>query len=82
VREGEVLGFYGLVGAGRTEIAETLFGLRKPTAGRIFWRARRCDPSPIDAIAKGISLVPESRKEQGLVLGHELPGQHDPAAGR
>jgi ribose transport system ATP-binding protein len=70
VREGEVLGFYGLVGAGRTEIAETLFGLRKPTAGRIFLKGEEVTiTSPIDAIAKGISLVPESRKEQGLVLG-------------
>ena len=70
VREGEVLGFYGLVGAGRTEIAETLFGLRKPTAGRIFLKGEEVTiTSPIDAIQKGISLVPESRKEQGLVLG-------------
>jgi ABC-type sugar transport system ATPase subunit len=70
VREGEVLGFYGLVGAGRTEIAETLFGLRKPTAGRIFLKGEEVTiASPIDAIEKGISLVPESRKEQGLVLG-------------
>jgi ribose transport system ATP-binding protein len=70
VREGEVLGFYGLVGAGRTEIAETLFGLRKPSAGRIFLKGEEVTiASPIDAIAKGISLVPESRKEQGLVLG-------------
>jgi len=70
VREGEVLGFYGLVGAGRTEIAETLFGLRTPTAGRIFLKGQEVTiTSPIDAIAKGISLVPESRKEQGLVLG-------------
>jgi ribose transport system ATP-binding protein len=70
VREGEVLGFYGLVGAGRTEIAETLFGLRKPTAGRIFLKGEEVTiTSPIDAIEKGISLVPESRKEQGLVLG-------------
>jgi ABC-type sugar transport system ATPase subunit len=70
VREGEVLGFYGLVGAGRTEIAETLFGLRKPTSGRIFLKGEEVSiTSPIDAIRKGISLVPESRKEQGLVLG-------------
>jgi ribose transport system ATP-binding protein len=70
VREGEVLGFYGLVGAGRTEIAETLFGLRKPTSGRIFLKGEEVTiTSPIDAIEKGISLVPESRKEQGLVLG-------------
>jgi ribose transport system ATP-binding protein len=70
VHEGEVLGFYGLVGAGRTEIAETLFGLRTPTSGRIFLKGEEVAiKSPIDAIAKGISLVPESRKEQGLVLG-------------
>jgi ribose transport system ATP-binding protein len=70
VRQGEVLGFYGLVGAGRTEIAETLFGLRTPTAGRIFLKDQEVTiTSPIDAIQKGISLVPESRKEQGLVLG-------------
>ena len=70
VRRGEVLGFYGLVGAGRTETAETLFGLRDPSAGEI-----RLDGesvrigSPADAIARGISLVPEDRKGQGLVLG-------------
>jgi len=70
VRQGEVLGFYGLVGAGRTEIAETLFGLRKPTAGRIILKGKEVTvTSPIDAIANGISLVPESRKEQGLILG-------------
>jgi ribose transport system ATP-binding protein len=70
VREGEVLGFYGLVGAGRTEIAETLFGLRTPTAGRIFLKGEEISlGSPVEAIARGISLVPESRKEQGLVLG-------------
>jgi ribose transport system ATP-binding protein len=70
VREGEVLGFYGLVGAGRTEIAETLFGLRKPTSGKIFLKGEEVTiTSPIDAIRHGISLVPESRKEQGLVLG-------------
>jgi ribose transport system ATP-binding protein len=70
VRRGEVVGFYGLVGAGRTEIAETLFGLRAPTAGDIYLDGEGVTiDSPADAIAKGISLVPESRKEQGLVLG-------------
>jgi ABC-type sugar transport system ATPase subunit len=69
VRAGEVVGFYGLVGAGRTEIAETLFGLRSPDSGEIL-----VDGSPVqinapaDAIKLGISLVPENRKEQGLVL--------------
>jgi len=70
VCEGEVLGFYGLVGAGRTEIAETLFGLRTPTSGHIFLKGEEVKiKSPMDAIAKGISLVPENRKEQGLILG-------------
>lgn len=70
VRRGEVLGFYGLVGAGRTEIAETLFGLREPTGGKILIDDEETViHSPADAIAKGISLVPEDRKGQGLVLG-------------
>ncbi len=70
VRRGEVVGFYGLVGAGRTEIAETLFGLREPSSGTILLDGQETRiASPADAIAKGISLVPEDRKGQGLVLG-------------
>ena len=70
VRRGEVVGFYGLVGAGRTEIAETLFGLRNPSAGKILLDGEEVRiHSPVDAIAHGISLVPEDRKGQGLVLG-------------
>ncbi len=70
VRRGEVLGFYGLVGAGRTEIAETLFGLRDPSAGTIALDGKQVRiTSPGDAIARGIGLVPEDRKAQGLVLG-------------
>lgn len=70
VRRGEVVGFYGLIGAGRTEIAETLFGLREPTAGQILIDdAEVRIASPSEAIARGISLVPEDRKGQGLVLG-------------
>ncbi|SDE21066.1 sugar ABC transporter ATP-binding protein [Limimaricola pyoseonensis] len=70
VRRGEVLGFYGLVGAGRTEVAETLFGLRDPDAGQILLDGEEVRiGSPVEAIARGISLVPEDRKGQGLVLG-------------
>lgn len=70
VRRGEVLGFYGLVGAGRTEIAETLFGLRNPSSGTILLDGEEVKiSSPADAINRGISLVPEDRKGQGLVLG-------------
>ena len=67
---GEVVGLSGLVGAGRTEIAETLFGMRKPTAGEIRLGGEPVEfSSAAEAVAAGISLVPESRKEQGLVLG-------------
>ena len=70
VHSGEVVGFYGLVGAGRTEIAETLFGLRNPSAGKILLEGEEVRiHSPVEAIAHGISLVPEDRKGQGLVLG-------------
>ena len=70
VRRGEVVGFYGLVGAGRTEIAETLFGLRDPSGGQILLDGEEVRITcPADAIARGISLVPEDRKGQGLVLG-------------
>jgi ribose transport system ATP-binding protein len=69
VRRGEVVGFYGLIGAGRTEIAETLFGLREPSTGQILLAGEEVRiHSPADAIARGISLVPEDRKGQGLVL--------------
>ncbi len=70
VHRGEVVGFYGLVGAGRTEIAETIFGLRAPSSGQILLDGEEVRiNSPIDAIRYGISLVPEDRKGQGLVLG-------------
>lgn len=70
VRTGEVLGLYGLVGAGRSEVVETIFGIRTPTEGRLFWQGREVAfPTPRQAIRMGMALVPESRKEQGLVLG-------------
>lgn len=70
VRKGEIVGMYGLVGAGRSEVAETIFGLRSPSAGEIL-----LDGQPVsfttshDAVAAGIALVPEDRKDQGLILG-------------
>ena len=70
VHAGEVVGMYGLVGAGRTQIVETLFGIRKPERGTIKIRGEVVHlSSPADAIAHGLALVPENRKEQGLVLG-------------
>ncbi|MDU8944138.1 sugar ABC transporter ATP-binding protein [Ovoidimarina sediminis] len=69
VREGEVLGLYGLVGAGRSEVVETVFGVRKADRGTLWWKGAEIDlPTPRKAIDMGMALVPESRKEQGLVL--------------
>ncbi|MGF1475300.1 MAG: sugar ABC transporter ATP-binding protein [Geminicoccaceae bacterium] len=70
VRKGEIVGMYGLVGAGRSEVAETLFGLRQAAEGQILIDGEETvSRSPDEAITRGIALVPESRKEQGLVLG-------------
>ena len=70
VHEGEVLGLYGLIGAGRTETMEVVFGVRRKTRGKTFWQGREVDiRSPRDAVTLGIGLVPEDRKGKGLVLG-------------
>lgn len=70
IRAGEVVGMYGLVGAGRSEVAETIFGIRQPDSGTIYWEGKaQVVHSPKDALKLGIGLVPEDRKEQGLVLG-------------
>jgi len=70
IRAGEVVGLYGLIGAGRSELAETIFGLRPPSAGSIrLFGEERSLRGPAEAVDIGIALVPEDRKEQGLVLG-------------
>jgi ribose transport system ATP-binding protein len=67
VRRGEVLGFGGLVGAGRTELLELLFGVRKPRSGTIHIGPRDVRPqTPREAVAVGISLVTEDRAHSGL----------------
>ena len=72
VRRGEVLGWFGLVGAGRTELARALFGI-DPARGEILIEGRPVRiASPRDAIARGIGLVPEDRKLQGLILKMEV----------
>jgi ribose transport system ATP-binding protein len=69
VAPGELVGLAGLVGAGRTELLETLFGLRAPLAGEVHLDGGpvRFD-GPRAAAAAGVGLVPEDRKEQGLLL--------------
>jgi len=69
VRAGEILGLAGLVGAGRTELARTLFGLTPADAGEIRLRGKRVAiQSPSQAIALGIAYVPEDRRRHGVIL--------------
>ncbi len=68
VHRGEIVGIYGLVGAGRTRLAKALFGLSQADAGQIRIRGRTVEiRSPFDAIANGIALVPEDRRIIGLI---------------
>ncbi len=69
VRAGEILGMAGLVGAGRTELSEAVFGVRKLTAGQLLLDGKPVRiGSPADAIAAGVLLVPEDRRLHGLIL--------------
>lgn len=67
---GEIVGVFGLVGAGRTELAHALIGADRPDSGRILLDGKEVMPSsPQHALKLGIGLVPEDRKRHGLVLG-------------
>ncbi|HQE19809.1 MAG TPA: sugar ABC transporter ATP-binding protein, partial [Aggregatilineales bacterium] len=69
LHSGEILGVAGLVGAGRTALAETLFGIRHPVAGEVRIEGERVTiNSPQKAIELGMGFVPEDRKQQGLFL--------------
>jgi ABC-type sugar transport system ATPase subunit len=73
LRAGEILGFAGLVGAGRTETARIVFGADKPDSGRILVKGREAViHGPKDAIRNGICLLTEDRKGQGLILNHSV----------
>ncbi len=68
-RAGEIVGLSGLVGAGRTELAEVLFGLHRPSSGSILLRGKTVNiTSPQDAVRLGIAYVPEDRRRHGLLM--------------
>jgi ribose transport system ATP-binding protein len=68
-RRGEILGFAGLVGAGRTELMEMLFGVAPISAGEIELHGRQIRPKGVvSAISSGLALVPEDRKRHGVIL--------------
>lgn len=69
VRRGEIVALAGLVGSGRTEILEGIFGVRPVVSGAIVLDGEECAPrSPSAALESGIALVPEERKESGVIL--------------
>ena len=73
VRRGEILGFSGLVGAGRTELMEVIFGIRKPKTGRIFIEGKPATiRSAMDAIRADLGFVTEDRKTTGLILCRDI----------
>ncbi len=67
LRKGEIIGFAGLVGAGRSETMKAVFGLAPHMTGDVYVEGQKVQiKSPVDALKYGIALVPESRKEEGL----------------
>lgn len=73
VNRGEILGISGLVGAGRTELVRAIAGVDKIKSGSVYVDGKHITPkSPTQAINSGIVLVPEDRKQQGLILIHSI----------
>ena len=69
VRSGEIIGITGLVGAGRTEVMETLYGVTRPSSGDIYLNGEKAQiRSPGDAMSSGIGLLTEDRQHKGLIL--------------
>ena len=69
VHAGEIVGLTGLVGAGRTEVVESVFGITKADSGDVYFDGRKIDDiTPDKAMAIGIGLLPEDRQKQGLLL--------------
>lgn len=73
VKEGEIFGLYGLVGAGRSELLETMFGVRTRAAGRVYYKGRLMNfMSAQDAMKHGFAMITEERKATGLYLEGDL----------
>ncbi|WP_248958036.1 sugar ABC transporter ATP-binding protein [Sphaerisporangium perillae] len=73
VREGEIVGLAGLVGSGRSEIVETVYGARKPASGRVVLAGEPVRPgSTSSAVRRGMGLAPEERKSQALLMDESV----------
>jgi ribose transport system ATP-binding protein len=69
LNRGEILGLFGLMGAGRTELVRVLFGLDRQLGGQVFLEGARLVGGPAERIRRGVALVPEDRRAEGLCLG-------------
>ncbi|AKX96011.1 sugar ABC transporter ATP-binding protein [Neomoorella thermoacetica] len=73
LRQGEILGIAGLVGAGRTEVLQGIFGVKKPKHGSLYLNGQKVlFNSPAEAISNGIGFVPEDRRLQGVILAQSV----------
>ena len=73
LHEGEIVGVYGLAGAGRTETMEAIYGLRRIEEGSVaFYQQLVTNPSPAYAIENGVVLIPENRHEDALIMGNSI----------
>jgi simple sugar transport system ATP-binding protein len=73
VRAGEVVGIAGLVGAGKTELCKALFGAEKWSAGEVLLKGNKLKiKNPFDAVKKGIALVPEERRKEGILVNESV----------
>ncbi|MED3624781.1 sugar ABC transporter ATP-binding protein [Neobacillus thermocopriae] len=73
VRAGEVVGIAGLVGAGKTELCKALFGAEKWSAGKVLLKGNKIKiKNPFDAVKKGIALVPEERRKEGILVNESV----------
>ena len=73
VRKGEILGFYGLVGAGRSEVMQAVFGMTSPSSGTMVLDGKTITPhSAADAVEAGIVYVPEERGKQGVITNQPI----------
>jgi len=73
VRKGEIFGIGGLVGSGRTELMRLIFGLDKKDSGELIYNNKNITPkNPIDAISKGIGMLTEDRKKNGLIINRPI----------
>ena len=73
VKKGEIFGLYGLVGAGRTEVVESVCGITRPDEGKVYLEGKEVHiKQPSEAMEKGIILLPEDRQKEGLIMSWGL----------